>query len=158
MTATWRPLTRPTPVITPSAGYPSLIALARRPSSTKLPSSSNKRSRSRTGSLVPSRSLDPPALAVAMAAASSALGSSALTRAASESVSASRRGPFGEDLQLDLVGAAADSKHAGVAVVPGDGRLVHEALPTEQLHGLVGHGVGHPRGDDLGHGHRLLGA
>ena len=48
--ATRRPPIFPSPVMTPSAGSSASVALARAPSSTKLPSSSNRRTRSRAKS------------------------------------------------------------------------------------------------------------
>ena len=51
ISATVRPSTRPRPVITPSAGSSGSSALAKRPSSTKEPSSSSSRIRSRAKSL-----------------------------------------------------------------------------------------------------------
>ena len=48
MTTAGRPSTIPRPVTTPSAGSPVAMALANRPSSTKLPSSKSRAMRSRT--------------------------------------------------------------------------------------------------------------
>src|SRR5262245_48595649 len=66
---------------------------------------------------------------------------------------------LGDDLLHDLGGAAADGHEAIVAEEPLDGVLAHVAVAAVELHAVVGHALGHVRGEELHHGdlaHRVL--
>src|SRR5918995_6637409 len=133
MTHTGRPSTRPTPVTTPSAGRSAARLFASRPSSTKLPSSSSRASRSRTNSFPWAASLSPTLCRLPARARS--------VRAARSCPSSLTGGTLGRRTTGSARGSGPADGQDGDVVVHGLGREVAgrlEQVLAEDVGGHVG--------------------